>query len=886
MTAVGQLTLVLGLLVSAHCDVRARDPEVVEEGGVIETPMMRGTGKSPALIRPEPAHKCVSDGQSTPGDVPAGPQLQQEQGKPNQDQNDYQAFFSTQYEPNDQQNPTQPDLDPAETHTYHRHQHHQHQAPEDQLHRQRSPDHVASSFPNIPPVLPAPDMMALVMSQLQPILEGFNHSLEYLSKQMEVLVQDVEELKSSQPRREQKERSEEDKLEKVFQQIGKAQRQMEDQCRNMENMLHSQHTQLHQNLSRFKMNVNLKLEHHQKLLQVSLQTMNTTLTELKLDQDQFPDQKLEDELPSTALLHPDPPDTGALWEAITHLDNMVVNNTMKVGSLMEDVESTSGAIEQLTQQLIVLEKQINQTARTSQVLFMETGLEVEQAKVVVQQRVEELAVNVTQHEQRLQEMDVDVDYLYTVLYRQNSSSDCMVLKAAIARLERGMANMTELANENRLALEETEGGGAEWVKTNDWEPVVEKLQHSLQQVEETLVLERSRTMNLDLGMIQLNSSVLALQERNTQQEVQLKLLSASFRSLLDDAIRHNEVLQLLLGEEVLEFLEWTHENQEAHSLPVLKEQIRELMKQLSLPSGTGDREDVPSADQPYHSSFSSLPSDWPPGGPRRSSGGGPFGQNQQLFLYPEIMQHAGDGSDLWNLEKKVEKMQHRVIQLEENVCFCNSIPADKEAPHSGAKVQLLQEVTLMKRQLEEHLSVFKNVFSNTDLLAGTRRTLELDKLWELMKKKDNKKGVKGQRKSRSRSKEPGVFDQIVGSLLFVGESPRRVSNGAILFQSSLNQGQFYSDSGTFIAPVDGIYLFTLTLDLRPGPTHVLLRWAEDGGEAFMSLQQQEVTEAGLVSSMSFLLLREREMMRLEVRKGEWAESKYNMLFVLLLQRTA
>ncbi|MEQ2176139.1 hypothetical protein GOODEAATRI_025007 [Goodea atripinnis] len=57
MSAVGELVLVLGLLVSAHCEVRARDPEVEEElgegglppyPGVTETPLLRGTGRSPA----------------------------------------------------------------------------------------------------------------------------------------------------------------------------------------------------------------------------------------------------------------------------------------------------------------------------------------------------------------------------------------------------------------------------------------------------------------------------------------------------------------------------------------------------------------------------------------------------------------------------------------------------------------------------------------------------------------------------------------------------------------------------------------------------------------------------------------------------------------------
>lgn len=242
--------------------------------------------------------------------------------------------------------------------------------------------------------------------------------------------------------------------------------------------------------------------------------MNATLAELKL----VPDQ---------------PSEPRALWEAIRRLDHMVVNNTVEVSpslggantpdqssgtgtrlepdqidrnqtgtrpvglhlfltswllqvhSLVEDVEVTSGSIQLLRQDLRSLVKQINQTARTSQVQFMETGLEVEAAREVVLRRVAELAGNLSQQSERLQEMDVDVDYLYTTLYKDNSSSDCgcKPLRAALARLERGVANVTELANRNRLALE----GAAQWGGASEWEPAVEVIQQDLQQVPEQSV---------------------------------------------------------------------------------------------------------------------------------------------------------------------------------------------------------------------------------------------------------------------------------------------------------------------------------------------------------------------------------------------------------------
>lgn len=125
-------------------------------------------------------------------------------------------------------------------------------------------------------------MMALVMSQLQPILQGFNHSLEHLSRQVGDLARDVAQLKSSQREAELQEEPpeepeldeavvEHDKLDEVFQHIREVQRQMESQRTDMEDRLHSLHAMLHYNFTSFKTDIDMKLKRHQKILQVSEQ---------------------------------------------------------------------------------------------------------------------------------------------------------------------------------------------------------------------------------------------------------------------------------------------------------------------------------------------------------------------------------------------------------------------------------------------------------------------------------------------------------------------------------------------------------------------------------------------------------------------------------------
>lgn len=100
-------------------------------------------------------------------------------------------------------------------------------------------------------------------------------------------------------------------------------------------------------------------------------------------------------------------------------------------------------------------------------------------------------------------------------------------------------------------------------------------------MEESLASEQTRTGTLDRGLAQLSGSlrlgladISGLKEADGKLEGEMQRLSGSFNSLLKDAIRHSDVLELLLGEEVLEFLEWPVQDQEAHSIPALKEQLR------------------------------------------------------------------------------------------------------------------------------------------------------------------------------------------------------------------------------------------------------------------------------------------------------------------------
>uniref|UniRef100_A0A8C7L9M4 Multimerin 2a n=1 Tax=Oncorhynchus kisutch TaxID=8019 RepID=A0A8C7L9M4_ONCKI len=762
--------------------------------------------------------------------------------------------------------------------------------------------------------LPLPHMMALLMSQLQPVLDGFNRTLERLTSEVRGLSQDVAQLRSAQW--EVKEaalrgagggegpEAFDAKLEQSFQDIKEVRKELVRQRAEMADRLHSQHAMLHYNITNFKTDINAKIKHNDKMLQVNLESLNATLSDMKLEQEHL-SEELQRDLTSPGdrrepnqTLHP--PEDSAVWESIARLDNKVVNNTGRVNALVEDLVMSRTLSLVLKRGFRGLEENITQTWRNSQIQFMETGLEVEAAKVAVLNRVNELASNLTLRWEQLQEMETDMDYLYTQFYKNVSSArdcDCKAFTATISRLEQGLTNVTELANDNRLALD-----GSTDAASERWSPSVEDIYQGLDHVKASLAFEQEKSRTLHHNVTQLLASflgiqrdMLSLRESDEWLAGEMSHLSSSFFSLLNDAIRHTDVLEMLLGEEVMGFMDWPQSNQEAHSIPALQERLRHMQEQirgqnLSLTSllEAARAEEFPASDEP------SVLVDLASRGLKRRSGD----QRSDHLVVSAASEDRQDysDSDLWSLEKAVKELGEKVHRLEYRPCTasCNNTK-------DGTKLQA--ELAWLRRGLENHLSLFKNVFSNSEGLADSESTLDLDQLWALMKRKEgkrqrkrnnNKKGIKdhiGERENLRSRRDTSVLSKLGDSpLMFLARSIQRSrpsDSSLLVFEdTTLNLGQMYSThTGIFQAPLAGIYLFTLTLNFEPGPSLSGLR--RENRELAATLHQDKMALFGPVTRVCLLQLQQGEALRVELYEGTLVtdDPKDNTFAGLLLYQT-
>lgn len=118
------------------------------------------------------------------------------------------------------------------------------------------------------------------------------------------------------------------------------------------------------------------------------------------------------------------------------------------------------------------------------------------------------------------------------------------------------------------------------------------------------------------------------------------------------------------------------------------------------------------------------------------------------------------------------------------------------------------------------------------------------------------------------------------SLMFVASLS--LSDDVVFYESSLNRGYFRPDTGALTAPVDGLYLFILTLELRPGPATVILRKTASGAAFLLHKQNVAAAEPRPTTGLGLLRLKEGEQVMLELRGRASLASQDNVFTGLLL----
>lgn len=448
------------------------------------------------------------------------------------------------------------------------------------------------------------------------------------------------------------------------------------------------------------------------------------------------------------LLSPSPSlqEDTAFWEAITRLDNKVVNNTIQLSALNEDQVHATNRIQHLQKGWKTLDERITKNDRKNEDRYIEAFLEVDAAKVAVGKYADDLSKNVTILQSTVQELEVDMDYLYTQFYKNVSTGsrdcDCTGLSTSVAQLKKVVANITVISGENRLALDRAAEERLSIWENGGWGPTVEEIKLGLRTIQSLLALEQEKRKiqhqnltTLQTSLTQSQKDIKALQEGDSQKAGEIKHLFSSFRSLLKDAIRHTEVLEILLGEEVLEFTDWAPQDQKAHSIPTLKMQISDLQEQINKHSQS--LASIINSEDPTAGEPSEL-EDWNPEDLKKR-------QKEQKFDYFSEDHTGYKDEDFFALEKTVEQLRTDIDKLGAHQCLscCN---CSKGAASKGVEGKLQAELTSVHKSLDDHLRIFSSVFSNTEGLTESEATVDLDKLFAIMKKKEAKLQKKRQPK--------------------------------------------------------------------------------------------------------------------------------------------
>ncbi|XP_071985479.1 multimerin-2 [Engystomops pustulosus] len=669
-----------------------------------------------------------------------------------------------------------------------------------------------------------PHVENFLKAHFSPIWTSFNKSLQNLNNMVKNLSESVEInrrtldifLENSVPKKdlyelgtkfESKIQENVDKLEQMKQQI--------------ENNFHTQQTVIEHNLTMIKADTDVKLKRNLKFQHSQYSFLNFSIGELRRGQEQIQDDLLDLGQNITLLCSPK---QGEVTSMASHqVNETLMEHENQIKDLLTESEAAFENINILERWLKDLRTEYKQNSEKVQIQFMEKSLIMEEIKDLLLRQVMELNDSVINIQNGSDEL-----FKYC---------DCHKMNMDIIALEEIQRNFSNQFRDVLYGIEDVkqkEGSSKTYLQHS-----VEDLAQALQFNRQSLAAQQEQGRKLMLISSQLQTQMKNLTDEvnlirtdNSQIHKHIKHLDSSFRSLLEDAIRHERVLEAILGEEALELL--SEENPEAVYMTVIKMHevlnttLHVLEKHLLNTDSLSERLqflEMQYGNQNSPDSFSTLNVEQGKAVDGSYHGSGLEHMEPNHEASRDNHAYESDYNDIIILKKDLQQLRVKVNELEssKNETIENALkPLDTSISYMKLDIENLREL------YNEHMQLFHKIFGNYEALISSEIPLDIAKLQSFidkkMKKRQKESDPHSKKQANKQSAENWQSDEIglptQDPLVAFTASFSDGAEGAKIIKFNeihFNYGDvFPSEDGHFTAPYNGVYAFSISVDFGIG----------------------------------------------------------------------
>uniref|UniRef100_A0A674IBE8 Multimerin 2 n=1 Tax=Terrapene triunguis TaxID=2587831 RepID=A0A674IBE8_9SAUR len=716
-----------------------------------------------------------------------------------------------------------------------------------------------------------PHMESFLKEHFNPMWANFNKSLQNLSSMVRNLSKDVEANKksiekfqeSTVPKKEFQELG--TKFESKVQENGMRVDQLK---REIGNHLHMQQTTIHYNLTMIKADTDMKLKRYHKIQQSHLLALNSSMTDIKQEQENLEDEleTLNRNLTELSLYCGNKDE--ATWLSIRQLNETLIGHAKQLKELFMESDAAFEDITVLDKWVKDLKAKSKHESEEFRVALMEKSLIIEENKEALERQILELNYTLS----NLQESHWD-------LLKYMRECNCEKISSDIDILEDHQKNITRSLENTQLNLKEVQH--LEMSSKDLLRSEIEELSTAFNSIHQSLGYQQEQSRQLMDNMSHLKSQIKILSEdigflKKKDEEIHshIKYLNSSFNSLLEDAMRHETALEALLGTEIMEVLSEENPNTLISSVVQLQEALRHTSDKLKEQNVTLEsltkRFNFLEIGREIRSPHSNVEHMEP---------------NHEASRDDIVDNPAYN--DIMTLKKEIKHLsmdikRHQSWRDDNNNC-CNHTVVNLVEPLSISVEILRADLVTTKQSFEDHLQIFQKLFGSTEELVASNISLDITKIQSMMTKKMRRQ-QKGHEKQKRRDKkqtdenrehmqtingrnkieaellEKGRFSPSPCCSLFLSLTALK----ALRFNETyLNYGNsYFPEQGYFKAPQNGVYMFVINVKFSAGPALGQLVFSRGNRMTLSSSQKKETTGS---SETTFAMA--------ELKKGErvWFE---------------